>query len=149
MKKVWLTLALAAGPWRSGLAAQDRQAPPAPVIAIQFLGLSETQAGRFQQLIQNLGAAVGGLEQQISLRQQRMERLLNNDPPDPASVGSLLLEIRTLQKQAGQILQSYHESFLALLTSEQQEKVRMVIQAGQLFPAVRAFAELRLTEPPR
>jgi len=78
-----------------------------------------------------------------------MERLLNNDPPDPASVGALLLEIRTLQKQAGQILQSYHESFLALLTSEQQEKVRMVIQAGQLFPAVRAFAELRLTEPPR
>jgi hypothetical protein len=64
-------------------------------------------------------------------------------------VGQLLLEIHGLQQQLGQALQSYHESFLALLTADQMQKTQAVVQAAQLLPAVKAFAEVRLIEPPR
>jgi len=139
---------VAGGPWLSGLLAQETQAPPAPIVVAQFLGFSESQATRFGQLLQTLQAAIAPLEQQMVARQQRIEKLLNTDPPDPTAVGTLLVEIHALQKQAERAIQNYHDGFTALLNMEQQEKTRAVTQAGQLFPAIRAFAEVRLIEPP-
>ncbi len=147
MKRALLALTVCVYPWLSGL-AQDPQAPPAPMAVAQFLGFSETQAARFQELLQGMQAAIGGLERQMGARQQQLERLLSDDKTDPASVVGLLVQIRALQRQTGQAYQAYHENFLALLTPEQQEKARAVVQAGQLAPAVRAFAEVRLIEPP-
>ena len=148
MKRILLVLAIGVGPWLSTSAAQESQPPPAPVIVAQFLGFSDAQAARFQQLLQSLQATVGGLEQQVKTRYEALERLLSQDRVDPASVGALLLELRALEKQAGLAFQAYHESFLALLTPEQKQKAAAVGQAAQLLPAVRAFAEVRLIEPP-
>ncbi len=134
----------------AGLAAEELQGPPpAPVIVGQFLGFSDAQASQFQKLLESLQSAIGGLEQQMMSRQQRLDTLLGAETPDPAAAGALLLEIRALQKQAGRAFDAYHEAFLALLTAEQKQKVQAVAQAAQLLPAVRAFAEVRLIEPPR
>lgn len=132
-----------------GFAAEEPQGPPAPVIIGQFLGFSDAQAAQFQQLLGNLQSTISGLEQQVRVRQQRLEALLNADPPDPASAGAVLLEIHALQKQAGRAFDAYHEAFLSLLSPEQKQKAQAVAQAAQLLPAVRAFAEVRLIEPPR
>ena len=148
MKQALMVLAIAVGPLLSGFADEAPQ-PPAPVIVAQFLGFSDTQAAQFQQLLQSLQATVGGLQQQIGPKQQALDSLLSTAQPDPATAGELLLEIHALQQQLGQALQSYHESFLALLTSDQMQKAHAVVQAAQLLPAVRAFAEVRLIEPPR
>jgi Spy/CpxP family protein refolding chaperone len=148
MTKTFAVQVLCAGLWLAPLYAQQTPAPPAPALAGQFLGFSETQSARFQQLLQALQSATGSLEQQMAIRQQRLETLLNSDQPDPSAVGAVLVELRNLQKQAGRAIQNYHEGFLALLTPEQMQKAQAVIQAGQLLPAVRAFAEVRLIEPP-
>src|SRR2546429_353400 len=149
MKQAFMALAIAVCPFLSAFADEAPQPPPAPAIVVQFLGLSDTQATQFLQLLQNLQTSVGGLQQQIGPKQQSLENLLNNTaPPDPAAVGGLMLQIHDLQKQLGQAFQTYHENFLALLTSEQKEKAQAVVQAAQLLPAVRAFAEVRLIEPP-
>ena len=149
MKQALMALAIAVGPLLSGFADEAPQPPPAPVIVSQFLGFSDTQAAQFQQLLQSLQATVGGLQQQIGPKQQALDTLLSTAQPDPATAGKLLLEIHALQQQLGQALQSYHESFLALLTSDQMQKAHAVVQAAQLLPAVRAFAEVHLIEPPR
>ena len=149
MKQAFIALAIAVCPCVSGFADEAPQAPPAPAIVVQFLGFSDAQTAQFQQLLQTLQASVGGLQQQISPKQQSLEILLNNAQPDPTAVGGLMLQIHALQKQLGQAFQAYHENFLALLTSEQKERAQAVAQAAQLLPAVRAFAEVRLIEPPR
>src|SRR5216684_1196891 len=149
MKQALMGLAIAVGPLLSGFADEAPQPPPAPVIVAQFLGFSDTQVAQFQQLLQSLRATVGGLQQQIGPKQQTLDSLLSTAQPDPATAGELLLEIHALQQQLGQALQSYHESFLALLTSDQMQKAHAVVQAAQLLPAVKAFAEVRLIEPPR
>ena len=149
MKTAFMALAIVAAPLLFGLADEAPQPPPAPAIVAQFLGFSDAQAAQFQQLLQSLQATVGGLQQQIGPKQQTLDSLLSTAQPDPATAGKLLLEIHALQQQLGQAFQSYHESFLALLTSDQMQKTQAVVQAAQLLPAVRAFAEVRLIEPPR
>ncbi len=149
MRQAFMALVIAVGPLLSGFADEAPQRPPAPVIVAQFLGFSDTQLAQFQQLLQSLQATVGGLQQQVGPKQQALDSLLSTAQPDPATAGELLLEIHALQQQLGQALQSYHESFLALLTSEQMQKTQAVVQAAQLLPAVKAFAEGRLIEPPR
>jgi Tfp pilus assembly ATPase PilU len=143
-----MALAIAACPLLLGF-ADEAPPPPAPVIVAQFLGFAPTQASQFQQLLQNLQAAVIGLQQQIGPRQQALDSLLNTPQPDPAAVGGLLLEIHALQQQIAQALQTYHQNFQALLTSGQMAKTQAVIQASQLLPAVAAFTQVRLIDPPQ
>ena len=150
MKQAIMALAIAAFPLTfSGFADEAQQPPPAPAIVAQFHGFSDHQAAQFRQLLQNLQETAGELQQQIGPKQQALDTLLSTAQPDPATVGKLLLEIHALQQQFGQTVQSYHESFLTLLTSDQKQKTQAVVQAAQLLPAVRAFAEVRLIEPPR
>jgi len=150
MKQAIMALAVAVCPLftLSGFADEAPQ-PPAPAIVVHFLGFSDQQAAQFRQLLQNLQETAGGLQQQIGPKQQALDTLLSTAQPDPATVGKLLLEIHALQQQFGQTVQSYHESFLALLTPDQMQKTQAVVQAAQLLPAVKAFAEVRLIEAPR
>ena len=149
MKQAFMAFVIAVCPLTFSGFADEAPQPPGPVIVVQFLGFSDTQAAQFQQLLQTLQATAGGLQQQIGPKQQALVTLLSSAQPDPATVGKLFLEIHVLQQQFGQALQSYHESFLALLTSDQRQKTQAVVQAAQLLPAVKAFAEVRLIEPPR
>ena len=149
MKQAFMAFVMAVCPLTFSGFADEAPQPPGPVIVVQFLGFSDTQAAQFQQLLQTLQATAGGVQQQIGPKQQALDTLLSTAQPDPATVGKLLLEIRVLQQRFGQALQSYHEGFLALLTSDQKEKTQAVTQAAQLLPAVKAFAEVRLIEPPR
>ncbi len=147
MKRIWMVLTFACVPFLSR--AQDAQTPPAPAIVAGFLGFSDTQGAKFGQLLGSLHATAGALEQQIAPRQKALEAVLSADQPDPAAVGRLILEVRAIQKQLGQALLSYHENFLALLTPDQRDKTQGVVGAAQLLPAVKAFAEVRLLDPPQ
>ena len=149
MKRMLMVLTIACGPLLSLSRGEEAQAPPAPAIMAGFLGFSDTQAARFGQLLQGLQSTVGPLQQQMMAQQKALDTVLSADQPDPAAVGKLVLTVRALQKQIGQAFQSYHEGFLALLTQEQKEKTQAVIGAAQLLPAVRAFAEVHLLDPPQ
>jgi Spy/CpxP family protein refolding chaperone len=119
------------------------------MIVAGFLGFSEAQGAKFGQLLEALQTTVGPLQQQMMAQQKTLESVLSADQPDPAAVGKLILQIRAIQKQIGQALQAYHDGFLALLTQDQKEKTQAVVGAAQLLPAVKAFAEVRLLDPPQ
>lgn len=154
MKKT-IALALIAGGLLVTVAAMAQKeplppkAPPEPVVlVVNFLGFSEAQAGQFVQLLEARGQAAKALAQQIGAKQKQLDNLLNGAAPDPAAIGKLLLEIRALSQQDGEILKNYHEKFVQMLTDEQKQKVGMVAQAAQLLPAVNAFIALQLVAPP-
>ena len=147
MKKAWMVLAVAV--CLIVPAGAQEPPPPAPLVVAQFLGFTDSQGEQFRKLLQDLQATVASLGEQMGPRRQRLEELLNSEAPDPLAVGAALLEIRAFEQQARRAMDSYHERFLGLLSAEQKEKVQAVVQAARLFPAVRAFAEVQLIEPPR
>ena len=131
------------------LALADSAAPPdPPAVVAQFLELTPEQAGQFRQMLDTLQKAVQGFEQQVQDKQKNLQALLQADSPDAAAVGKAVLEIRAVEKQAGQALDAYHAQFGALLTPEQVGRVQAVQQAAALLPAVPVFAAVRLVEPP-
>ncbi len=130
-------------------ALADPPSPPdPPAVVARFLELTPEQAGQFGQMLETLQKAFQGFEQQVQERQKNLQALLQADIPDAAAVGRVVLEIRAVEKQAGQTLDAYHAQFGALLTPEQLGRVRAVQQAAALLPAVPAFAAVRLVEPP-
>ena len=147
MKRMLIVLSIACATFLAR--AQDPQMPPAPAIVAGFLGFTDAQGTKFGQLLGALQTSVGPLQQQMVVQQKALESVLSADQPDPAAVGRLVLTVRALQKQVGQAFQSYHDGFLAMLTQDQREKTQAVMGAAQLLPAVRAFAEVHLIDPPQ
>ncbi|HEV3198732.1 MAG TPA: hypothetical protein VGZ73_12510 [Bryobacteraceae bacterium] len=143
MLKTLVTLIFAA----SALAAQEP--PPAPAVIAQFLGFSDSQTVQFLGAVQGLQNRIGPLQQQAAAAQQSLDQLVNSDNPDPAALGARLLAVRAIQKQILAALDSYHKLFVSLLTTGQMQKVQAVAQAGELLPAVNAFAHMQLLTPPQ
>lgn len=126
-----MCLAMPAAP--KGDRVDDAQQPPAEALLAQFLGLSESQTGQFQQHRQAFQQAIAGMTQEMAPRRQRLEQLLNSESPNPAEVGAAMLEVRALERQAAATIQRYHEVFLELLTEEQKQKAAMIVQASSFF----------------
>jgi hypothetical protein len=99
--------------------------------------------------VQGLQNRIGPLQQQAAAAQQSLDQLVNSDNPDPAALGARLLAVRAIQKQILAALDSYHKLFVSLLTTGQMQKVQAVAQAGELLPAVNAFAHMQLLTPPQ
>lgn len=147
--KTQMKALLMAGLISCPLALADSPAPPDPPAAVaQFLELTPEQAGQFRQMLDTLQKALQGFEQQVQDKQKNLQALLQADSPDDAAVGKAVLEIRAVEKQAGQALDAYHAQFGALLTPEQVGRVQAVQQAAALLPAVPVFVAVRLVEPP-
>lgn len=132
--------------------AQAPQTPSGagnPALAISsFLGFSETHTLRFLEIINAFQSAMQSFHAQMEPRQRRLQELMSMPQPDPASVGQALLEIRALEIGRQHMIEEYHNGFVALLSSEQIQKVQAVVQARQLLPAIGFFAALQLIEPP-
>jgi Spy/CpxP family protein refolding chaperone len=131
-------------------APEQRPDPHAPVLAVaQFLGFSQTQTSQFLQAFDGFQSAMQNVQTQIAAKQRQLEELIRSAPPvDPGRIGQVVLEIHALQSQAQQVIGTYHNTFLSLLSPEQLQKVQMVNQARQLIPAVGVFAAVALIAPP-
>ena len=135
-------------------AAQAAPAPnsadpcPAPAVVASFLGFTEAQAAQFGALLGQFEPTLHGLQEQIAARQTQLDTLLSQPNPNPAVVGSFVLQIRALTQQVAQAVQSFQNQFATLLTDEQKQKVQAVTQASQLQPLVGAFVSLNLAQAP-
>lgn len=125
----------------------DQCLPPAVVAS--FLGFTEAQATQFGALLGQFQSTLRGFEEQIAARQAQLGVLLNQPNPDPAIVGTLVLEIHTLRQQVAQAIQGFESQFAALLTDEQRQKVQALTQASLLQPVVGAFVALHLVPAPK
>jgi hypothetical protein len=115
---------------------------PLEVVA-EFLQLRPGQVGALQQLLQARQAALVPLFQTAQSLVQQLGNLLNSGG-NPAQVGVLVIQIHALQQQMAQAQQAFLSQFVAILDTEQLQKLQAVQVAAQLQPTLPAFQPIFL-----
>src|SRR5260370_5223886 len=115
---------------------------PLQVVA-DFLQLRPGQVGELEQLLQARQAKLAPLFQTAQALIQQLGNLLNSGG-NPAQVGILVIQIHALQQQIAQAQQGFLSQFVAILDTEQSQKLQAVQIAAQLQPILPAFQPIFL-----
>jgi uncharacterized membrane protein len=118
--------------------------PPPVVFVTNFLQLSPDQTTALIAMIQARDAGLQPIGSKLHADQEALGKLLDSPDADPATAGRLLIEIRTLEKQAGAFARDAAAHFEAILTPDQRQRLQFVRQAAQVEPAIPAFRAVGL-----
>jgi hypothetical protein len=129
-----------------GLEPED---PPPGVVAahnqvVRFLDLSEDQVAAWDLLWQTHLDEERPLEEIIADIQAELEALFETPDPDPAAVGALVLERRTVGEELHHVHMVYHEGFVALLDEEQTQRLSFINHADDVQRFIPAFKHFQL-----
>lgn len=105
----------------------------------RFLELSEDQMATWDQLIADRDAAAQPILERLAEIRQELADLFAGGDPDPAEVGTLVIERHGLVGQLGDIHRTYVEGFVAMLSDEQAARYGLVRRAEQVLPVIPAF----------
>jgi len=119
-----------------------QETSPLQVVA-EFLQLRPGQVSELEQLLRARQAALVPLFQTAQSLIQQLGNLLNSGG-SPAQVGVLVIQIHALQQQMAQAQQSFLTQFVAILDTEQLQKLQAVQIAAQLQPILPAFQPIFL-----
>lgn len=124
------------------------QAAPLPPVRLgdltSYLGLSEQQAARLQQVYQARQQVLHQLWDQISARQRELDELLNSAAPDAVTAGNLMIEIQSAPRQIRDTLT--HEAARSVLNDQQRRKLAALETALRLRPALDQAIQTGLIE---
>ena len=73
-----------------------------------------------------------------------MEEILRSDVHDPLAVGEIVLDIRALQAEMGQIQAAFRTNFNALLSPDQHQRIAQINRIALANRAAEALTQLRL-----
>ena len=110
----------------------------------RFLELSEDQMATWDQLIADRDAAAQPILERLAEIRQELADLFAGGDPDPAEVGTLVIERHGLVGQLGDIQRAYVEGFVAMLSDEQAARYGLVRRAEQVLPVIPAFRAVGL-----
>ena len=128
----------------SPAARADDGLPPPVMFVTNFLQLAPEQTMALITMIQARDAALQPVAMKIQADQEALGKLLDSPDADPVTAGRLLIEIRTLERQAGAAAHDASAQFEALLTQDQRDRLQFVRQAAQVEPAIPAFKAVGL-----
>jgi len=123
--------------------------PTPPAVVASILGLTPGQVERFGTLLSQVLPVLQALQQQGTATQQQLDLLLNQQNPDPAQVGKLVVQLHVIEVQTTQVINNFHNVFAGLLSQDQIQKLQGVAAASQVQPVVGAFVALYLVAPPQ
>ncbi len=109
----------------------------------EFLQLRPGQVSEVEQLLQARQTILVPLFQTAQALTQQLAVLLNSGG-NPAQVGILVIQIHALQQQMAQAQQAFLAQFVAILDTEQLQKLQAVQIAAQLQPILPAFQPIFL-----
>jgi len=147
MKRAPIVIAvlLLAAPLMAQTAGPPPGSPQATVI--RFLQLSEDQVATWHDLATAREEAAAPIREALGAVHDQLAELFAQEDPDPAAVGSLVLERRSLEAELVEIQRAYVEGFEAMLDEEQAGKLGAVRKAAALEPVVPAFRKVGLVRP--
>ena len=122
--------------------ANADETSPLQVVA-EFLQLTPSQAAELGQLLQARQAKLVPLVQTAQALTQQLGTLLNSGA-NPIQVGTVVIQIHTLQQQAAQAQQAFLTQFTAILTADQLQRLQAVQIAAQLQPILPYFQPIFL-----
>ena len=120
----------------------SEETPPLQVVA-NFLQLRPGQVSELEQLLQARQASLVPLFQTAQSLIQQLGNLLNSGR-NPAQVGVLVIQIHALQQQMAQAQLGFLSQLVAILDTEQLQKLQAVQVAAQLQPILPAFQPIFL-----
>ena len=94
-----------------------------PNRALRRLGLTEEQMAEVKKLRESHRATMASLREKGAGIRTRMQEELKQEESSPAKVGELVIQGRDVRQQIQKARESARESFAAVLTEEQQEKL--------------------------
>ena len=109
----------------------------------EFLQLRPGQVSEVEQLLQARQTTLAPLFQTAQALTQQLAVLLNSDG-NPAQAGILVIQIHALQQQMAQAQQAFLAQFVAILDTDQLQKLQAVQIAAQLQPILPAFQPIFL-----
>ena len=124
---------------------QEEPGPPPPIrMVAHYLNLSPEQVDAWLGLLKELKIQQQPLHEQVRAMEEELKALLQEPEPDPAAVGTAVLEIHALRGQIQANEEDYRDAFEALLNEEQMERLYVLREASELAPLFPAFRETRL-----
>lgn len=118
--------------------------PHAREAVARFLELSPEQVAQWEALLATLRDTVAPLSQQLRSLEGQLAELLKQENPDPAAVGTLVIQIKGVKEAIGQAHREYVNGFEAMLNREQTAKLRFIRQAEKVQPLIPAFRAVHL-----
>ena len=144
LKLLIVTLALAIAFTGSAVAEPpDGEAHPARVLKVA-LNLDDEQLIDLRDIIESRAAEVKTIKEEVHELQAQLEELVKSDDPDPAEVGGLVLDIRTLKQEIGEGHAAYQQSFRDILTSDQVERLSHISRIALADRAGEVLHKLKL-----
>lgn len=106
---------------------------------IRYLELTPEQVAAWEELLANLRDQLEPVRRQLAELQRQLAELLQQEHPDPAAVGALVVQGKALRDGTDRLISEYEQAFEALLTPEQAAKLVLARRAGHLFPVIGAL----------
>jgi Spy/CpxP family protein refolding chaperone len=131
----------------AGQQAVELDGSRAREVVIRFLELTPEQVAAWDTLLEARTAAVEPLREELQAVEEQLRELLQSENPDPAAIGTLVLQGKALREQIAAANQAYVEGFEAMLERPQLDRLeflRRAERAEPLFPAFRLFGLLPL-----
>jgi len=132
--------------------AQDAPPQPGPrrplAAAQRILDLNDQQVQQLADLRKAHADSLSAIRTQRRDLATTIADLLKSANPDPAQLGSLILQEKALRQQIQTANEQYHTNALALLTETQKQKVSQIQEALKLAPQAGPLAALGLIEGP-
>lgn len=116
----------------------------------RFLQLTPEQVEQWKGLLQVQEDALTPLREELRATEEQLGELLRGENPDPAAIGTLVLQGKAIKEEMGEAHRAYLDGFAALLTPEQTQRLEGIRRAARLeplFPAFRMFGLLNPGEP--
>ena len=119
-------------------------APPPDQVLKVVLELDESQLARLQGLMEARRDVFTRSAARMAELRVQLEQALNQPEPDPASVGSLIIAIRGLERETAQHQENFRTQFQQMLTDEQFQRMEVMKMVRAAFVGGTALEELGL-----
>ena len=95
-------------------------------------------------ILQARETALQPIAMQVGQHHEMLDHLLQSPTPDPATVGQVLIETRSLEQQIQEIQQQAAGQFEQLLTPDQLQRLGAIRGGSKVCPVVPAFQAVGL-----
>jgi len=129
----------------SPVLAQKPEAEPPPIVeashnaVVAFLNLTPEQVEDWHLIYQIHREAEQPRQQMIAEVQAAIDELFEAGAPDPAEIGALFIERRTLTEELVQVHVVYHGDFVLILDDTQVRRLRFIARADDVQKIIPAF----------
>ena len=122
--------------------ASDQQIDRALNTLQSTLNLSASQVTSIRQLARSRRESLQGIREQARPKFEQLMTLLKETNPDPAAVGCLVLDLKTIHDQARSKQMDIERQLSALLNPTQKQVVDNLRNQAQTFAALRSIGLL-------